>query len=63
MGLATGRPETEPRAEVTPAAVPQSSLLLVISYSKRIGDAPPPTAATHGPIVEKKEDRRELLPA
>jgi DNA topoisomerase-1 len=34
------------------------------TYSKRIGDAPPPpTAATHGPIVEKKEDKRELQPA
>lgn len=37
---------------------------VVCTYSKRIGDAPPPpTAETHGPIVEKKEDRHELLPA
>jgi DNA topoisomerase I len=37
---------------------------VVCTYSKRIGDAPPPpTAETHGPIVEKKEDKHELLPA
>ena len=41
---------------------------VVCSYSKRIGDAPPPpTAETHGPVVEKstaakKEDKRELQP-
>ncbi|HXR38481.1 MAG TPA: type I DNA topoisomerase [Terracidiphilus sp.] len=34
------------------------------SYSKRIGDAPPPpTVETHGPVVEKKGDKRELQPA
>ncbi len=34
------------------------------TYSKRIGDAPPPpTAETHGPVAEKKEDKHELLPA
>lgn len=34
------------------------------SYSKRIGDAPPPpTAETHGPVVEKKGGKRELQPA
>jgi DNA topoisomerase I len=38
---------------------------IVCSYSKRIGDAPPPpTAETHGPVVEKgKEENRELQPA
>ena len=37
---------------------------VVCSYSKRIGDAPPPpTAETHGPVVEKKDEKRELLPA
>jgi DNA topoisomerase-1 len=36
---------------------------VVCSYSKRIGDAPPPpTAETHGPVVEKDE-KRELQPA
>jgi len=34
------------------------------TYSKRIGDAPPPpTAETHGPVVEKKSGKRELQPA
>jgi len=34
------------------------------TYSKRIGDAPPPpTAETHGPVAEKKGDKRELQPA
>jgi DNA topoisomerase-1 len=41
---------------------------VVCSYSKRIGDAPPPpTAETHGPIVEKgsakKGGKKELQPA
>ena len=37
---------------------------IVCTYSKRIGDAPPPpTAATHGPIVEKEEKDGELQPA
>jgi DNA topoisomerase-1 len=45
---------------------------VVCSYSKRIGDAPPPpTAETHGPVVEgsaakkaaQKGDKRELQPA
>jgi DNA topoisomerase I len=36
---------------------------VVCSYSKRIGDAPPPpTVETHGPVVEKP-GRRELQPA
>ncbi len=34
------------------------------TYSKRIGDAPPPpTVETHGPVVEKQGDKRELQPA
>jgi DNA topoisomerase-1 len=37
---------------------------VVCTYSKRIGDAPPPpTAETHGPVIEKKDERRELQPA
>jgi DNA topoisomerase I len=37
---------------------------VVCNYSKRIGDAPPPpTAETHGPVVEKEKGRRELQPA
>jgi DNA topoisomerase-1 len=37
---------------------------VVCSYSKRIGNAPPlPTAETHGPVVEKKGGKKELVPA
>ena len=37
---------------------------VVCTYSKRIGDAPPPpTAETHGPVVEKKAASKELQPA
>jgi DNA topoisomerase-1 len=48
--------------KVTPAAEESA---VVCSYSKRIGDAPPPpTVETHGPVAEKdKDERRELQPA
>ena len=37
---------------------------VVCTYSKRIGDAPPPpTAETHGPVVEKRQRKKELQPA
>jgi DNA topoisomerase I len=37
---------------------------VVCSYSKRIGNAPkPPTAETHGPVAENKEEKPELQPA
>ena len=37
---------------------------VVCTYSKRIGDAPPPpTSETHGPVVEKKGGKKELQPA
>jgi DNA topoisomerase-1 len=37
---------------------------VVCSYSKRIGDAPPPpTVETHGPVVEKTGGKKELVPA
>ncbi len=37
---------------------------VVCTYSKRIGDAPPPpTADTHGPVVEKPGSKKELQPA
>jgi len=46
------------------AGEPAAAEEVVCSYSKRIGDAPPPpTAETHGPVVEKKGERRELQPA
>ena len=63
------------RAKKAPAAAAVESAV-VCSYSKRIGDAPPPpTAETHGPVVEKvvakttaktvvkKGGKKELQPA
>jgi DNA topoisomerase I len=50
--------------KVAPAAGPEESKV-VCTYSKRIGDAPPPpTAETHGPVPEKNsEENHELQPA
>jgi DNA topoisomerase-1 len=46
--------EVAPKKRAGKGAVPVESAV-VCSYSKRIGDAPPlPTAATHGPVVEKE---------
>jgi DNA topoisomerase-1 len=46
------------------AAAATEEKAVVCSYSKRIGDAPPPpTAETHGPVVEKKAEKQELQPA
>jgi len=42
------------------AAQPEPGAEIVCHYSKRIGDAPPPpTAETHGPVIEKPE-KKEL---
>jgi len=55
--------EKTPKKGAKKAAVPDEGAV-VCSYSKRIGDAPPPpTAETHGPVVEKKRGKRELQPA
>jgi DNA topoisomerase-1 len=46
------------------APVAEEGAKVVCTYSKRIGDAPPPpTAETHGPVIEKKEENEELQPA
>jgi DNA topoisomerase-1 len=46
------------------AAAPAEAGKVVCTYSKRIGDAPPPpTAETHGPVTEKKDEKHELQPA
>jgi DNA topoisomerase-1 len=46
------------------AAAPAEQGKVACTYSKRIGDAPPPpTAETHGPVAEKKDEKRELQPA
>jgi DNA topoisomerase I len=46
------------------APEPEEGAKVVCSYSKRIGNAPPPpTVETHGPVVEKKSNKKELVPA
>jgi DNA topoisomerase-1 len=46
------------------APVAEEGAKVVCTYSKRIGDAPPPpTVETHGPVIEKKEENQELQPA
>ncbi len=50
------------RGKKAAAAAEESKV--VCTYSKRIGDAPPPpTAETHGPVLEKPEEKKELQPA
>jgi DNA topoisomerase-1 len=45
-------------------AEPVEAAAAVCSYSKRIGDAPPPpTVETHGPVTEKTGAKKELQPA
>jgi DNA topoisomerase-1 len=54
--------ETKPkkRGKKTPEAAEST---VVCTYSKRIGDAPPPpTADTHGPVIETEEGKKELQP-
>jgi DNA topoisomerase-1 len=61
--------ETSPkkRAAMGKAAAAGTDAAVVCSYSKRIGDVPPPpTVETHGPVVEKPGKtgaKRELQPA
>ena len=58
-----GGEEEAPKKRGKKAAEPAESAV-VCSYSKRIGDAPPPpTAETHGPVLEKAESKKELQPA
>jgi DNA topoisomerase I len=58
-----GADEEVPKKRGKKAAEADSNAV-VCSYSKRIGDAPPPpTAETHGPVVEKASGKRELQPA
>ena len=52
------------RGKKAAAAPAEEGAKVVCSYSKRIGDAPPPpTVETHGPVVEKKGGKKELVPA
>jgi DNA topoisomerase-1 len=46
------------------AAAAEPAAQVVCTYSKRIGDAPPPpTAETHGPVTEHDHTKHELQPA
>jgi DNA topoisomerase-1 len=61
--------EVVPKKRASKAAAPAESAV-ACSYSKRIGDAPPPpapTVETHGPVVEKesakKGEKKALQPA
>jgi len=52
------------RGKKAAAAPAEEDAKVVCSYSKRIGDAPPPpTAETHGPVTEKEDGKKELTPA
>ncbi len=59
--------ETAPKKRAGKGAAKAAEAGGSCTYSKRIGDAPPPpvppTAETHGPVVEKKGGKRELQPA
>ena len=54
--------EVKPKKKGKKAEAEPAAGAVVCTYSKRIGDAPPPpTAETHGPVVEP--EKRELQPA
>jgi len=59
----TAEEEVAPKKRAKKGAEPAVSTV-TCSYSKRIGDAPPlPTAATHGPVVEKGSAEAAAKPA
>ncbi len=46
------------------AVEPEEGAKVVCGYSKRIGDAPPPpTAETHGPVLENESEKKVLVSA
>jgi DNA topoisomerase-1 len=56
--------EAAPKKRAKKGAAVAEESKVACSYSKRIGDAPPPpTVETHGPVVEKKGGKKELQPA
>ncbi len=58
-----GAEEETPKKRGKKAAAAEGEAI-VCTYSKRVGDAPPPpTAATHGPVAEKNDEKQELQPA
>jgi DNA topoisomerase-1 len=57
--------ETVPKKRASKRAAPAVESSVVCSYSKRIGDTPPPpkpTVETHGPVVEAKAGKKALQP-
>ena len=55
-------PKKTAKAKAAAAGAEQSAV--ACSYSKRIGNAPPPpTVETHGPVLEKTGEKKELQPA
>jgi len=59
-----GAEDEKPKKRGKKTPEPEKGAEVVCSYSKRIGDAPPPpTAETHGPVIEKPEAKKELQPA
>ena len=56
--------ETAPKKRAGKAAAAPVESAVACTYSKRIGNAPPPPKVeTHGPVVEKTGGRKELQPA
>jgi DNA topoisomerase-1 len=56
--------EVVPKKRAKKGAPAETGAKVVCSYSKRIGNAPPPpTVETHGPVVEKRGGKKELVPA
>jgi DNA topoisomerase I len=57
-------PKKRAKKGAAAAAAAEEGVKVVCSYSKRIGNAPPPpTVETHGPVVEKNSGKKELVPA
>jgi DNA topoisomerase-1 len=57
-------PKKRAKKGAAKAAEPEEGAKVVCSYSKRIGDAPPPpTAETHGPVAERDGDKEVLVSA
>jgi DNA topoisomerase-1 len=56
--------EAAPKKRARKAVAPAAESAVTCNYSKRIGDAPPPpTAETHGPVVEAASGTTNLQPA
>ena len=57
-------PKKRAKKGAAEAAEAEEAPKVVCSYSKRIGDAPPPpTAETHGPVLEKDGEKKVLVSA